>query len=116
MDRIEAQNRIDQLTELLNDASRRYYVDNSPVMTDYEFDMFLKELEQLEKEYPDLSRDDSPVRRVGSDLADNGRNEFVQRPHKYPMLSLGITYDISEVEAFAVTSSPTFPSPLVRAL
>ena len=52
MDRIEAQNRIDQVTELLNDASRRYYVDNSPVMTDYEFDMFLKELEQLEKEYP----------------------------------------------------------------
>ena len=101
MDRIEAQNRIDQLTELLNDASRRYYVDNSPVMTDYEFDMFLKELEQLEKEYPDLSRDDSPVRRVGSDLADNGRNEFVQRPHKHPMLSLGNTYDISEVEAFA---------------
>ena len=45
MDRIQAQNRIDQLTELLNDASRRYYVDNSPVMTDYEFDMFLKELE-----------------------------------------------------------------------
>ena len=105
MDETQANIRISELRDILNEANRRYYVDNAPTLSDYEFDMLMKELEALEKEYPDLLTADSPTRKVGSDLKTDHRQdtgkEFEQFPHKYPMLSLGNTYDISEVEAFA---------------
>lgn len=105
MDKTQANIRISELRDILNEANRRYYVDNAPTLSDYEFDMLMKELEALEKEYPDLLTADSPTRKVGSDLKTDHRQdtgkEFEQFPHKYPMLSLGNTYDISEVEAFA---------------
>lgn len=97
MEKAKANIRIKELRNILDDANRRYYVDNAPVLSDYEFDMLLKELESLEGQYPDLASSDSPTRKVGSDR----RKEFEQYPHLYPMLSLGNTYDISEVEAFA---------------
>lgn len=107
MEKTQANIRINELTGILNDANRRYYVENSPTLSDYEFDMLLKELEALEKEYPEFAAPDSPTQKVGSDLLrtngkvqENGK-EFEQYPHRYPMLSLGNTYDISEVEAFA---------------
>lgn len=87
--------------ELLTEANRRYYVDNSPMLSDYEFDMLLKELEALEKEYPELVLEDSPTIKVGSDLDTQRKREFEQYPHRYPMLSLGNTYDMDEVRAFA---------------
>ena len=102
MEKSQAYIRVQELREIINEANRRYYVDNSPVLSDYDFDMLLKELERLEKEHPDLITEDSPTRKVGSDLkADDKRKEFEQYPHRYPMLSLGNTYDISEVQAFA---------------
>lgn len=97
MEKTQANIRISELRAILDDANRRYYVDNAPVLSDYEFDMLLKELEALESQYPDLVTADSPTRKVGSDR----RKEFEQYPHRYPMLSLGNTYDIPEVEAFA---------------
>ena len=97
MEKTQANIRISELRAILEDANRRYYVDNAPVLSDYEFDMLLKELEALESQYPDLVTADSPTRKVGSDR----RKEFEQYPHRYPMLSLGNTYDIPEVEAFA---------------
>lgn len=97
MEKTQANIRISELRAILNDANRRYYVDNAPVLSDYEFDMLLKELEALESQYPELVTADSPTRKVGSDR----RKEFEQYPHRYPMLSLGNTYDIPEVEAFA---------------
>ena len=107
MEKTQANIRINELTGILNDANRKYYVENSPTLSDYEFDMLLKELEALEKEYPEFAAPDSPTQKVGSDLLrtngkvqENGK-EFEQYPHRYPMLSLGNTYDISEVEAFA---------------
>ena len=66
-------------------------------MSDYDFDMLLKELERLEAMYPEYASEDSPTRQVGSDR----QKEFMQYPHRYPMLSLGNTYDIIEVQAFA---------------
>ena len=54
MDRNQAEIRIRELTGIITDANRRYYVDNSPVMSDYEFDMLLKELEALERKYPEF--------------------------------------------------------------
>lgn len=107
MEKSQANIRISELRGILNEANRRYYVDNAPTLSDYEFDMLLKELEALEKEYPELRTPDSPTQRVGSDLSGDPtsenlqKKEFEQYPHKYPMLSLGNTYDISEVESFA---------------
>lgn len=97
MDIKQAEIRINELKQALNEASRKYYVDNAPVMTDYEFDILLKELEALEQEYPQFQAEDSPTIKVGSDR----QKEFQQYPHRFPMLSLGNTYDLGEVEAFA---------------
>ena len=110
MDRNEAKKRIEELREVIRDNSRRYYVDNAPVISDYDFDHLMYELEDLEKAFPDLVTPDSPTQRVGSDLEAQGagenaepgvRREFAQYPHRFPMLSLGNTYSIEEVEAFA---------------
>ena len=113
MKKEEANIRAKELRDVLNEASRRYYVENMPTMSDYDFDMLLKELEAIEAQYPELITEDSPTQKVGSDLTHpletsaktqsgvSPKKEFEQHPHKYPMLSLGNTYDISEVEAFA---------------
>jgi len=110
MDRKEAKIRIEELREAIRDNSRRYYVDNAPVISDYDFDHLMYELEDLEKAFPDLVTPDSPTQRVGSDLETQGaganaesgvRREFAHYPHRFPMLSLGNTYSIEEVEAFA---------------
>ncbi len=109
MEKAQAYIRIQELKDIINEANRRYYVENSPVLSDYEFDMLLKELEALEKEHPELRTDDSPTQKVGSDLktspAKVSGKEFEQFPHRYPMLSLGNSYDITEVQAFADRAS-----------
>ena len=94
MDRDQAGKRILELRDILWTNSRRYYVDNAPTMSDFEYDHLMRELEDLEAAYPDLKTPDSPTQKVGSDL-DKG---FAQYPHKYPMLSLGNTYNIGEIE------------------
>ena len=109
MEKSQAYIRIQELRKVIEEANRSYYVDNSPTLSDYDFDMLLKELEALEKEYPEYITPDSPTRRVGSDLSTarskKASKEFAQYPHRYPMLSLGNTYDISEVQAFADRAS-----------
>ena len=109
MNKSQAYIRIQELRDIINEANRRYYVDNAPTLSDFEFDMLLKELESLENEHPDLRTSDSPTQRVGSDLrgtaAKASGKEFEQYQHKYQMLSLGNTYDISEVKAFADRAS-----------
>ena len=108
MEKEQVKYRIQELKDIINEANRRYYVDNSPTLSDYEFDMLLKELEKLESLYPELATSDSPTRKVGSDLSDGSlfkdapaKKEFDQYQHRYPMLSLANTYDIPEVQAFA---------------
>ena len=102
MVRSDAQHRIEELKAVLWENSRRYYVDNAPTMSDYDYDQLMHELEALEAQWPEFATADSPTRRVGSDL---GRREFVQYPHRYPMLSLGNTYNIAEIEEFAQRAS-----------
>ena len=97
MEKSQTYLRILELRDIIEEANRLYYKENAPTMSDYEFDMLLKELEKLEKENPEYAAVDSPTAKVGSDI----RKEFDQYPHRYPMLSLGNTYDISEVQAFA---------------
>ena len=98
----EAIIRVQQLRKTLAESNRLYYVENAPVLSDFEFDSLMRELSDLEALYPELQTQDSPTRHVGSDLDNSrpGSREFAQYPHRYPMLSLGNTYDITEVEAF----------------
>ena len=103
MEKQAAKARIEELRGILAENSRRYYVLNAPTMSDYEFDQLMHELERLEAEWPEFITADSPSRRVGSDL----QKGFVQRPHRYPMLSLANTYSISEVEEFAERAAKT---------
>ncbi len=86
--------RITELRELLNRHNHNYYVLNAPEISDREFDMLLKELETLEKQHPEMADPLSPTQRVGSDLT----GAFEQIEHIYPMLSLGNTYSIDEVD------------------
>ena len=117
MEKAQAYIRIQELRDILTEANRRYYVENAPTLSDYEFDMLLKELEALEKEHPEYEAADSPTRVVGSDLfpaektkVTSPRKEFEQYPHRYPMLSLGNTYDITEVQDFAARASRSIGS------
>ncbi|MCR5003498.1 MAG: NAD-dependent DNA ligase LigA [Bacteroidales bacterium] len=107
MDRIEAEKKIRELRETLWENSRRYYVDNAPVMSDYDYDHLMHDLEDLEKQFPEFDSPDSPTHKVGSDLEDSPKKEFAQYPHKYPMLSLGNTYNIQEIEEFAQRAENT---------
>lgn len=120
MDRQQAENRIRELRKILWENSRKYYVDNAPAISDYEYDHLMYELADLEIEYPDLVTPDSPTRKVGSDLEnsdENGRTlvtarkEFAQYEHKYPMLSLANTYNIGEIEDFVTRASKAISKP-----
>lgn len=94
MDTSEAKQRIDHLREEINRHNHNYYVLNSPEISDKDFDMLLKELEALEKEYPEFSDPLSPTQRVGSDLTKG----FEHVVHARPMMSLSNTYSINEVD------------------
>ncbi|MGM9767959.1 MAG: NAD-dependent DNA ligase LigA [Candidatus Cryptobacteroides sp.] len=120
MDRQQAETRIRELREILWENSRKYYVENAPTMSDYDYDHLMYELEALEKEYPDLITPDSPTRRVGSDIENisqagkvlvTAKKVFEQYPHKYPMLSLGNTYNIEEIEDFVARASKSIEKP-----
>ena len=103
MDFTQAKQRIEWLKAVLWENNRKYYVENAPTMSDYEYDQLMHELEDLERAYPQYATADSPTRRVGSDL----ESGFAKYPHRYPMLSLGNTYSIGEVEEFAERASKT---------
>ena len=107
MDRNEAKARIEELRAVLWENSRKYYVDNAPTMSDYDYDHLMRELEDLENEFPEFYSPDSPTQRVGSDLEDGpaAQQGFVQREHRYPMLSLANTYSRTEIEEFAARAS-----------
>lgn len=92
----EAENRIKELRKQLNEHNYRYYVLNEPVISDFEFDMLLRELEALEAEYPALADANSPTQRIGSDI----NREFEQEEHRFPMLSLTNAYSEEEVRDF----------------
>lgn len=87
---------IDALRRLINDHNHKYYVENNPAISDYDFDMLLKQLESLEAQYPEFDDPLSPTHRVGSDLAKG----FEQVAHAYPMISLSNTYSVDDVDAW----------------
>ena len=90
------QERINALREQLNNYNYHYYVLSQPLISDFEFDKLLAELQGLEEENPQFFDPNSPTQRVGSDINQN----FTQVKHEYPMLSLGNTYNEGEVADF----------------
>lgn len=87
---------IERLRDELNRHNYNYYVLNAPEISDRDFDMMMKELEKLEQEHPEYADPLSPTQRVGSDI----NKAFTQHVHQRPMLSLGNTYSIEEVDDF----------------
>ena len=88
--------RIETLRRTLEYHNFRYYVENNPVISDYEFDLLMRELQDLEQAYPEFDDPNSPTHRVGSDLT----SEFRTVRHRFPMLSLGNTYSLDELREF----------------
>lgn len=88
--------RIKFLTDELNIHNHKYYVEDSPIITDYEFDMMMKELEALESQYPQYKLPDSPTQRVGGEFTDR----FEQYEHPIKMYSLANTYSEQEIIDF----------------
>lgn len=98
MNRDEAALRIKQLSEELNEHNHRYYIQNNPGISDFEFDQMLKELEHLEKEFPEFMQNNSPTKRVGGDITE----KFEKVKHQFPMLSLSNTYSREEIVEWQV--------------
>jgi DNA ligase (NAD+) len=96
MSPIEAKNRINDLTTELKQHNYNYYVLAMPTITDMDFDFKLKELAELEKQYPEFADADSPTQRVGGEIT----KEFETVRHKWPMLSLGNTYNEQDLVDF----------------
>ncbi|MFI3293647.1 MAG: NAD-dependent DNA ligase LigA [Rikenellaceae bacterium] len=90
------QKKIEELRALLNFHSHKYYVENSPEISDFHFDTLLRELQDLESAHPEFFDPNSPTQRVGSDLT----SEFFAAEHRFPMLSLGNTYTFDELHDF----------------
>ena len=88
--------RIDYLTEKLNEANYNYYVLDMPTITDQEYDSMIRELTNLEEKYPELVREDSPTQRVGGEVLD----EFQKIAHKIPMMSLSNVFNEEEIREF----------------
>ncbi|MBQ3742318.1 MAG: NAD-dependent DNA ligase LigA [Bacteroidales bacterium] len=106
----EARDRIEFLKKELERHNRNYYVLNAPTISDFEFDLLMSELQGLERMFPEFATEDSPTRHVGSDLAGKG-SDFVQVPHRYPMLSLGNTYAREELYEFDARIRKTADKP-----
>jgi len=96
MNEQEVKIRIKEITDLINQHNYNYYTLSQPTVSDYDFDMMLKQLETLERQYPDLANPNSPTQKVGGQITKN----FIQVKHKYPMLSLGNTYSEEELKDF----------------
>jgi len=85
---------IEALRKALHDHNHRYYILDNPIISDYEFDQLLKQLQDLEAQFPEYYNANSPTQRVGGDVTKN----FETVPHRYPMYSLSNTYTKQEIE------------------
>ena len=108
MKKAEARERIEKLRREIEDHNHNYYVLNQPVISDFDYDLLLNELNALEKRFPEFMTEDSPTRKVGSDLT----GEFKQYEHRYPMLSLGNTYSEEELRDFNARVEKAANSPV----
>jgi DNA ligase (NAD+) len=104
----EAKEEILRLSSLINHHNYLYYVKSEPEISDYDFDMLLKKLVELENTHPQFTFDNSPTKRVGGDLT----KKFVTVQHRYPMLSLSNTYSEEEIREWEARIKKTTDEPL----
>ena len=93
---MQVEERIQQLTDMLNQANYRYYVMDDPTMPDFEYDRLLRELEDLEAAHPQLAREDSPTKRVGGEAL----SKFEKVTHPVALMSLQDVFSLDELEEF----------------
>lgn len=108
MDIKEAESRAEKLRAELNYHNDLYYNQDSPEISDFEYDMLLRELEGLENEYPELKTADSPTQRVGGEAAE----KFSPVVHDVPMESLHDSFSHDEIRAFDKRVRETVPEPV----
>lgn len=97
--------KVHELREEIRYHEKKYYVDNDPQISDYEFDLLLKELQKLERQFPELISTESPTQRVGEQPIDG----FVSIEHSRPMLSLDNCYDVEELREFEARIKKLIP-------
>ena len=95
MDKEQAKARVEELVPLLKYYTQMYF-DDKQVVSDYEYDMLMKELKGIEKEFPDLIREDSPTQRVGASI----KKGFEKVTHEVPLQSLQDVFSFDEVREF----------------
>jgi DNA ligase (NAD+) len=93
MNKEEAAKRIEKLSKELNHYNHQYYIENVSEVSDFEYDQRLRELQDLENQFPELAYSNSPTKRVGGDIT----KKFQTVKHEYPMLSLSNTYSEEEI-------------------
>ena len=93
---MEPRKRIEELTKILNEANFLYYVQDNPTMPDFEYDRLLRELEELEEEYPAFAMENSPTERVGGEAL----SKFEKVTHMVPLMSLQDVFSLEELDAF----------------
>ena len=91
-----ARQRMEQLAAELDRLNYEYYMNDRSLVSDQEFDAMMRELQDLERQYPGLASPHSPTKRVGGEV----NKSFRQVTHRFPMLSLGNTYSVGEIEEF----------------
>lgn len=103
---MEIKKRIEELTQRLNDANYRYYVLDDPQMPDFEYDWLLRELENLEREYPELASPNSPTKRVGGQAL----SKFEKVTHSVPLMSLQDVFSLEELDDFLDKIQQAYPN------
>lgn len=98
--------KIDALTDQLNDANYRYYVLDDPQMPDFEYDRLLRQLEELEAANPELAREDSPTKRVGGQAL----SKFEKVTHAVPLMSLQDVFSLDELDDFLAKIKASEPN------
>ena len=95
MDLEQSKKRVEELVPLLKYYTQMYF-DDKQVVSDYEYDMLMKELKQIEAEYPELIREDSPTQKVGASI----KKGFEKVTHEVPLQSLQDVFSFQEVKDF----------------
>ncbi len=108
MNSVSPKERIELLREQLHKHNYLYYVKTQPEINDFQFDILLQELEELEKRHPEFNDENSPTKRVGSDISTG----FEQFEHAIPMLSLGNTYSEEELRDFDLRIKKSISEPI----
>ena len=103
---MQPKERMEQLTQILNEANYKYYVLDNPTMPDFEYDHLLRELEDLEREHPHLASADSPTQRVGGAAL----SKFEKFTHSVPLMSLQDVFSLEELEDFISKVLTAYPA------